>query len=652
MATSTRTVPVNSGFTILNGTSTGKNDDRFDVWVEYKVTQNVTNNTSAVEAYFYSALKSGKSSTTRQNSGLNSTFSVNGVSGTVRSNASYDFTDPKEINELGEYLGTIAHNADGTKSVAIKGSFTTKSDYISGGSISKTITLPTIARASAPTVSTTKPEIGTAFTISTNRASSAFTHTLTYGFAGKTGTIATKVGASYAWTPPYTLAADIPNATSGTCVITCDTYNGSTKIGSNKVSVVLTVPNNDTTKPTFTLALTPYHTDTAAENDAIVNTAGGTVSLAGKYVKARSKVKAAFTASSAYSSIKSYTLTVGGKAKTSTTAGITELISDLILNAGEVSAVFRVTDARGYYAEETVPITVIDYAAPKLTKVQVFRCLEDGTKNDDGTYVYVRATKSYSKLTGENTAGGSVTQGNLCSMQFRYKPVSDSEYSAPIVLIPETDVETDTYAGVLPDVAMPYTLSFDVELSAKDLLGEKYTIGIPIATAQTDFNLNNNKAAFGKYAEKEGTLEVDWYLYMHDHKIQAVADPEEANDAATKNYVDSVRKVVDVTSLIKLTPSTNCKTAEVVKAFRTGNVVTVRINLTTSAAVAAGGNLDATLQFTDASLTPVDVSFGASFLSTQIFGTRLTSSDVRYRIAAATSSGTTLNAAFTYICTG
>ena len=499
MATSTRTVPVHSGYTILNGTSSGKNDDRFDVWVEYKVTaQSVADNASTVKAYFYSALKSGKSSTTKQNSGLNSTFSVNGVSGTVKSNASYDFTDPDNNNLLGNYSGTIAHNADGTKSVAVKGSFTTKSDYISGGSISKTITLPTIARASAPTVSTTKPAIGTAFTISTNRASSAFTHTLTYSFAGKTGTIATKVGASYAWTPPYSLAADIPKATSGTCVITCDTYNGSTKIGSNTVSVVLTVPNNDTTKPTFTLALTPYHTDTAAEDDAIVNTAGGTVSLAGKYVKARSKVKATFTASSEYSSIKSYTLTVGGKAKTSATAGITELISDLILNAGEVSAVFRVTDARGFYAEQVFPITVIDYAAPKLTSVQVFRCLEDGTKNDDGTYVYVRATKSYSKLTSENTAGGSVTQGNLCSMQFRYKPVSDSEYSAPIVLIPETDVETDTYAGVLPNVVMPYTLSFDVELSAKDLLGEEYMVEIPIPTAQTDFNLNNNKAAFGK----------------------------------------------------------------------------------------------------------------------------------------------------------
>ena len=47
-----RNTPVNQGFTIVNGTTTGKNAAFVDVWLEYKVTdQSAVDNTSGLELY-------------------------------------------------------------------------------------------------------------------------------------------------------------------------------------------------------------------------------------------------------------------------------------------------------------------------------------------------------------------------------------------------------------------------------------------------------------------------------------------------------------------------------------------------------------------------------------------------------------------------
>lgn len=529
MATSNRKTPVHSGYTILNGTSSGKNDDRFDVWVEYKVTaQSIANNTSTVSAYFYAALKAGLSSTTRKNNGLDSTFSVGGVAGTVKSNASYDFTDPDNVNLLGSFSKAITHKADGSKSIAVKGSFTTESDYIAGGSISKTITLPTIARASVPTASTAAPKLGTAFTITTNRATASFTHKLTYKYvseagATKTGTIASNVGASYNWTPPYSIAKDIPTKTTVSCDITCATYNGSTLIGSNTVKVTLTVPNNATTRPSLSAVLSPYYTGTVAEDDPISNF-GSLVSLNGKYVKAKAKVKAVITASSEYSSgIKSYAVTVGGKTITSASPTI---ISGIVTNFGSVEVKVVATDNRGFSNEVKQTIDVLDHARPKIKAFKVYRCFSDGAENDEGTNLYVQATRVYTKMEGENGSSDvTITQGNLCVLRLRYEAASGS-YGEWIDLIPANDISMDSYSGLLKSGDTPVEISnrasYNVTIEAYDAIGgdAPVTVKFSIPTAQTDFNLNNNKAAFGKYAERDGAVQFAWDIYdKHDTPV-------------------------------------------------------------------------------------------------------------------------------------
>ena len=138
---------------------------------------------------------------------------------------------------------TVTHKDDGTGTATIKWKWGVNSPW--GGFENKSgsfsIDLPTIARASIPTADPTAVRMGATVTIKTNRKSTSFTHTLKYTFGGTTATFATGVGDSYPWKIPD-LAAKCNNATSGTCTITCETYNGSTHVGTNTCSITLSVP--------------------------------------------------------------------------------------------------------------------------------------------------------------------------------------------------------------------------------------------------------------------------------------------------------------------------------------------------------------------------------------------------------------------------
>lgn len=118
-------------------------------------------------------------------------------------------------------------------------SYTT--DYMKWSSCTMTVTYE--EGVSTPSVSSSSVTMGNSVTIYTNRLSDNATHTVSYSFAGATGTIGSNVGASIAWTVPTSLASNIPTATSGTCTITCTTYYNGTAIGSRTCVLTLNVPS-------------------------------------------------------------------------------------------------------------------------------------------------------------------------------------------------------------------------------------------------------------------------------------------------------------------------------------------------------------------------------------------------------------------------
>lgn len=87
----------------------------------------------------------------------------------------------------------------------------------------------------ASAISCTTADIESYPTITIDKASPSFTHTIKYRFGTLTGTIVEKTSATSVtnWKIPETFYAQIPDAKRGSGTLTCEAYNGSTLIGTS-----------------------------------------------------------------------------------------------------------------------------------------------------------------------------------------------------------------------------------------------------------------------------------------------------------------------------------------------------------------------------------------------------------------------------------
>lgn len=293
--------------------------------------------------------------------------------------------------KLGSKTITVSHNADGTKSIALTAEWDCgfDSSYTPRHlSLSETVTLPTIPRAS--TATTSGSTLGETLAITIKRASSSFTHKLYYTCGSvKDQLIAENVGTSYSWNaPPVSLAQQAPNAETVALTLTVKTYNGSTYVGAWSTSVKLAVPS--TVVPSMSVAI--------SDPTGVFNTYGG-------YVQLRSKVKVDITASGVQgSTIKSYSIKVGSIYAATSTSGTT----DYLPGSGELAVSCAVTDSRGRTTTKTQSITVLAYSKPAITAISAARCNADGTANRAGTYGKVTFSGAITSLSAKNTAAYAV----------------------------------------------------------------------------------------------------------------------------------------------------------------------------------------------------------------------------------------------------
>ena len=324
-----------------------------DVWVSNQITlrfnwsqasQSITNNNSVVNWSLQLISTTGTISSSASKS-----WSVT-VNGTNYSGTNTVGISTNTTKTLASGSTTITHNADGTKSFSF--SFSQQFDisysgvgWIGTKSGSGSGTLTTIPRTSS--VSSTNANIGENIAITINRASSSFTHTLTYAFCNLTGTIATKTSStSVSFTLPTSFYAQIPNAKSSWGRIICQTYSGNTLIGSSECRFDVYVKES-TNKPT----LSPTVKDTNATTKALTGDEN-------KFIKYYSSANFSFGASAKNSAtVKTYNLTVGSQVTSNSTGTFT--------NVDSASFVFGVVDSRGFSASQTVNKTLINYV--KLT---------------------------------------------------------------------------------------------------------------------------------------------------------------------------------------------------------------------------------------------------------------------------------------------
>ena len=381
---------------------------------------------------------------------------INGVE--VYSGGTYsDITDYQDRTFASAPL-KIAHNPDGSKSFTISGF--SGWIYASGNTYasSQTFTLPTIPRASSVSCSTAN--IGSNATITINRASSSFTHTLTYAFGSLSGTIATKTSSTnISWTIPTTFYGQIPNSKSGTGTITCDTYNGSTLIGSKSTSFTATV-NESASKPTLNpTAVDSNNTTTALTGDS------------SKFIKYYSNASVATGAQARNSAtLKSQKITCGAKSITSASGTINAVESGTFT--------FSATDSRGYTTTQTVNKTLIEYI--KLT------CsLNAGAPTTAGVATL--------KISGNYFNGSFGKVANTLTVQYRYKAQGGSYGSWTTVSATKSN---NTYNATATISGLNYQTTYVFQARAVDKLAtintdEQARRTTPIFDwSKNDFNVN------------------------------------------------------------------------------------------------------------------------------------------------------------------
>lgn len=326
--------------------------------------------------------------------------------------------------------------------------------------------------ATQPSLSAATVEMGKSVTINTPAVNNAYRHTLRYAFGSASGTIATGIASSVSWTPPVSLANQIPSATAGSGTIYCDTYSGSTLLGTKSVSITLTVPGS----------VVPSAGTLSA---ALIDDTSGT----GLYVKGMGKAKLTLSgATGVYgSSITSYTITGGGW--TATNGALT---TGTLASAGNITFTATVTDSRGRKASTTRAINVIDYTKPGVAVCDVYRCDADGNRKKAGTYFAVKINASYSAITG-----------NTLNITARYKKQSESSYGTAANI-------TNNGKTVLGGGNIGASTTYDVPVTVAD----KYnSLSIP-RTLSTKSVLQSFKrsagAAIGKVAELANWLDVAW----------------------------------------------------------------------------------------------------------------------------------------------
>ena len=400
------------------------NGSHIKLWMDYEISQSISGNYTDVTFHLnFQSLDGYNGNGAATNGYINGNWVGSTTSIGKNSNV-----------WLGYRTDRYYHNADGTGSASYSASISSPWG-IGTASVSGTITLPTIPRASS--VTATSAEIESATSININRASSGFKHTLRYKFGSLTGTIATNVATSYGWTLPTSFYEQIPNAKTGTCTIYCDTYSGSTLLGTKSTTFTVKT-NEELCKPEVSVIVEDINEKTTALT-------GST----DKFVKYISNALITTTSVAKNNSTIKSTSVVCGDGKSGTGESVK-------LNKVE-SAKFTVTvtDSRGYSTVIVSQKTLINYVNLTINP----------------TFVRPEPTTGEVKLTynGNYFNGSFGTTNNSLTVRYRYKETGTDTWSAYKTLT--SSLSGNTYSNTVSlGTDFDYRKSYNFQIQAIDKL--------------------------------------------------------------------------------------------------------------------------------------------------------------------------------------
>lgn len=426
--------------------------------VTWESTANTAGNYSSVTATLYVRKYNDSMTLTIPTSGTWS-YSLT-INGSTKSGTFYGSVLTSWVEVASYTVSRIDHNADGSKSITIQGSVTGPSGTSFAGKVtsgSKAVGLDTIPRASS--ISCTNANIESKPTITISRASSSFTHTVTYKFGNLTGTIATKTSSTSitSWTIPTSFYGQIPNAKGGHCTLTCTTYSGGSAIGTNTCQFWVGT-DEAKCKPTV--------------SGTVVDANSATIALTGNpqiLVRYASKARCTMTAllNKSAGSIKTTTIN-----NTAVSNGVLE-----IPNVGISTFDFYAMDSREYFDS----YKVVKSSAQFIAYIPL---------TNDATVQRNDPTSGEATLTieGNYFAGSFGATSN--SLTVKYRQGSNSYVSVT------PTISNNKYSAKVSLSGFDYTKSFGFEVVVSDKISsitKKLTMqkGIPVFDwGEEDFNFN------------------------------------------------------------------------------------------------------------------------------------------------------------------
>lgn len=328
---------------------------------------------------------------------------------------------------------------DGTWKFTVTGTtYTPNKDAT--GTVSVTATLPAIARKN--TVTATDAYIGAVSTIVINKNNTANTSTLSYKIEGQstyTEIIANTSVTQYGWTVPETVYQLIPNSKEIKIYILCETFSGSTSMGTNETYMTASVRESENL---------PEASVTAADVNSLTLALTGDSS---KLVKGFSNLQVQTTATAKNgASIASVRVVCGSVSGSG---------ADVTLNSVESSTVtVTITDSRGISSSISVPeLTLIEYI-PLTVNVTTQRTSDSDT-------VSVSSNGNY-------FSGSFGTTTNSLTVKARVKSVGGS-YGDYTNLT--TTISGNSYSATGSLTGVSYTSAYDVEVTAYDAVN---TVGV------------------------------------------------------------------------------------------------------------------------------------------------------------------------------
>ena len=415
------------------------------------VSQSTANNTSTVN--FYGVLNV----TNNYISWSSGSASVRGVStsiGTYYSKGSHTLVQTQQ---------TITPNSDGTYSADVSGSLSTT--FVSGTASGK-ITLPTIPRASQPSINTwpnNSPDfnIGDTITIHMNRKSSSD------NVRFNTSTIADNI------------YAQIPNSKVANGTIEVTTYNGSTNIGTKSCNFSAKAVN---VNPTFSAAYLDTNSTTTAitgNNQKIIQN------------KSTLRINATSLSAKKSATLSSIKAVINGVTYNTSISGTTATFNIGTLNiSSNVTATITLTDSRGFTATQNLTIQMLAWSLPTAI-------ITAERENNFYNPTTIKVDANYSSLNSQNTI----------TIQMRYKKTTDGSYSAYQTL----------QDNVATTIQLDNNYEWNIQVVLTDRLGTKtYNLiverGIPIIF----FDKNKRSVGINQFPTDTSSFETTGGVKLHD----------------------------------------------------------------------------------------------------------------------------------------